>query len=139
MPLDIGSLKRDERVRASVPFHGGSTLVIQYLDRRDIERLRDRARETVYERHLPVERVNKDRFYRTVCQEAVKGWEDIVVDGEALSFNPGNIDFMFERYTGFDQFVYEVATEFLVVEAFRKAEAKKKSVTGSGPGKTTKA
>ena len=135
--LDLTELKKGNEVIAGIPWKGGSVLRIKYLTRTEVEELRESCKEEVYEQHRRVERLNKDKLYRAICHAAVKGWEGIVVEGEPLEYSKESIDFLFDKYTGFDLFVYEAALEFYVIDAIRKMEAKKNFGNGSGPAVTT--
>lgn len=127
--LDLSRLRNGEAVVGELPFEGG-TLNIEYLRRTDIVKLREEATEEVYKQHLPVDKVNKDKLYRALCHRALKGWSDIMEDGKPLDFTPDNINFMFDNYTGFDEFVANTAQSYITIEAFRMADAKKNLKSG---------
>ena len=128
--LDLSALRRGEEVIATVPFDGGSKLDIKYMSREEVVRLREDATEEIYVNHLPQKKVNRDKFYRLLCHAALKGWHDIMVDAEPLEFTPDNIDFMFDKFTGFDEYVVKIAESWVTIEAYRLAESKKKLKSG---------
>jgi hypothetical protein len=127
--LDLSALRRGEEVIGELPFEGAK-LQIAYLRRTDIVKLREEATEEVYEQHLPVRKVNKDKLYRALCHKALKGWSDMMDDGKPLDFTADNIDFMFDNYTGFDEYVANAAQSYIIIEGFRLADAKKNLKSG---------
>jgi hypothetical protein len=131
--MDISALKHDD-YQVWVTFLDAKIL-IRYVSRSELFAIAKQSTKRSWDRrHQPIEEVDYDESNRSVGRAAVRGWENITMEGKDFPYTPENCDFLMTRWGEFSRFVNEACIDLQGLVAEERMQKEKNSSVTSGHG-----
>jgi hypothetical protein len=126
--VKLENLKTPEEVSAWIQFDEDTEVLIAYVSREDLRKLRRQATVTRYKHHQKVEEVDEKELERLLGRAAVKDWRALpgrpgfTMGDEPYLYSEEHCDFLMERLNEFATFVDMVVVDFSSFVREEKAE-----------------
>jgi hypothetical protein len=135
--MDLSGLKQTT-LQAWVPFDDDTEVLLAYVSREDLRRLRKKAASIKFIGHQKTEEVDPKEADKLLGRIAVKNWRALpgrpgfTMGGKAFPYSVENCDFLMEGLNEFANFINEASIEFSNFVQEEKEQEVKNSSTTSG-------
>lgn len=131
--MNISILKKDT-IQAWFPFGDDAEVLIQYVPREELQKMRNKARKISFQNHQKVEIFDSTEADKILGNIAVKDWNGFTSGGQPFPCTPENIGLLMTKWNEFSLFVNESCVSLEGFIQKEKEETEKNSLSTSGQG-----
>ncbi len=131
--MELGRLT-DEDITRWVPFGEDGEVLMRYVSKEELIKLRKKATELDWAKNRPVETLDELEQNRLLGRAAVRDWRNLTVGGQPFDYSPEHCDLLMRRSFDFSDFVNLACTQMRFFIEQKEEKSKKKSAnTSDGP------
>lgn len=128
--MELGRLTQEDITRW-VPFGEDGEVLMRYVSKEELIRLRKEATKLDWANNRPVETLDELEQNRLLGRAAVRDWRNLTVGREPFNYSPENCDLLMRRSFDFSDFVNLTCTQMRFFIEQKEEESKKKSANTS--------
>ncbi len=137
--MDLSHLRCDT-ITAWIPFDGDTEVLLSYISRDELRKIRKEATAFRFTDHRMVEETDAGEAERRLGRRAVKDWRALpgrpgfTMNGAPFPYSPESCDLLMERFNEFALFVNDKALRLAAFVEGERSEVLKNFSATSGQG-----